>query len=453
LKQREATPYIVLLMVDDRPAGHGAPMKGAEAGMRVCGWWDPLPAPPPARRLRTDEKCDAVVIGAGFTGLATARRLAERRPGWRVLLLESQRVGFGSSGRNSGFVGHLSHRDPDASARDMAGHERIARFGRDVLAQLVRQHDIQCDWSEVGRLHVAVEDHACRNLDRLVALLTDFDEPHEVLDAKALATAIGTSYYRTGVHVPGTALMQPAALVRGIAAALPSNVELFEESPVRSVHTGAPHRLELGEGSVAAAHLFICTNGLIPELGFLRRRIFPLFTYASLTRPLGESERQQLGQRSEWGLVSEDRMGSTMRRLRDGRLLIRNGVRYRPGSAPLDRIRRAHARAIAARYPALRDVPLDYTWGGVLGMTMNQGQFFGRLGDGVFASVGYNGTGVAMGTGSGMLLADFALGDDSPLVSDAISLRSPAWLPPEPFLGVGVRATTAYLQWAAGRER
>jgi hypothetical protein len=58
-----------------------------------------------------------------------------------------------------------------------------------------------------------------------------------------------------------------------------------------------------------------------------------------------------------------------------------------------------------------------------------------------------------MGTGSGTLLADFALGEDSPLVSDALSLRKPAWLPPEPFLGVGVRASTAYLQWAAGRER
>jgi glycine/D-amino acid oxidase-like deaminating enzyme len=241
--------------------------------------------------------------------------------------------------------------------------------------------------------------------------------------------------------------------VRGLAAALPSNVDLFEESPVRAVHPGAPQRLELASGSVAADRLFVCTNGVTPALGFLARRIFPLFTYASLTRTLDESERRQLGERAEWGLVSEDRMGSTMRRLRDGRLLIRNTVRYRPGSASLGRIRRVHAGALAARYPGVRDLSLDYTWGGVLGMTMNQGQFFGRLADAIFASAGYNGTGVAMGTGSGTLLADFALGEDSPLVSDALSLRKPAWLPPEPFLGVGVRASTAYLQWAAGRER
>jgi glycine/D-amino acid oxidase-like deaminating enzyme len=98
-------------------------------------------------------------------------------------------------------------------------------------------------------------------------------------------------------------------------------------------------------------------------------------------------------------------------------------------------------------------VGLEFSWGGVIGMTLNQGQFFGRLGPELYASLGYNGTGVAMGTASGMLLADYAVGADSALLCDALALPRPAWLPPQPFLGWGVRSAVAFLGWRAGAER
>ena len=88
-----------------------------------------------------------------------------------------------------------------------------------------------------------------------------------------------------------------------------------------------------------------------------------------------------------------------------------------------------------------------------MGMTLNQGQFFGTLGDELYASVGYNGSGVALGTASGLLLADHALGADSERLRDARSLPHPAWLPPEPFLRLGVQATLAFLGRLAGAER
>jgi glycine/D-amino acid oxidase-like deaminating enzyme len=422
-----------------------------------CGWWHLLPAPPPPQRLEREVEADCVVVGAGFTGLAIAWRLAELRPGWRIALLEAQRVGFAASGRNSGFAGALSHRDPDVDREGTLRVVRLSRAGVAWLRERVEAHTIACDWNECGRIHAAREPRAQRHLDHLRRMLDAAGEPFAELDRGALAAAIGSEHYRAGVHVERTVLLQPAALARGLAAHLPPNIALYEESPVAEFEHNGSWRVRAGDGGVRAARVFLAINGFAPALGVLRRRIFPLSTFASLTRVLDESERTGLGAREQWGLVSEDRMGTTLRRTRDQRLLVRSLVRYTPSlrstQRRLEAMRRHHRRSMAVRWPALGDAEFEFTWGGVMGLTMNQGQFFGRLGEGLFASLGYNGSGVALGSGSGLALADHALGQDSPLVPDALALPRPSWIPPEPFLGVGVRAATAFLTLRAGGER
>ena len=90
-------------------------------GMRVrrlpcdddgCGWSALLPALPPPRTLSGGQRADVAIIGAGFTGLAAARRWATLRPQARVAVLDAQRVGAGASGRNSGFIVDLPHYVP-----------------------------------------------------------------------------------------------------------------------------------------------------------------------------------------------------------------------------------------------------------------------------------------------------------------------------------------------------
>jgi glycine/D-amino acid oxidase-like deaminating enzyme len=149
-------------------------------------------------------------------------------------------------------------------------------------------------------------------------------------------------------------------------------------------------------------------------------------------------------------------MGTSVRRTRDHRILIRNSIRYeagiRSGAAQRRAIRSLHRESFRARFPALCDVDFEYTWGGVMGVSLNNVQFFGRVAQGVFASAGYNGVGLALGTASGQLLADLAAGSESPLLRDVQALPGPAWLPPQPFLGVGIRLALAHLQRRAGGE-
>lgn len=423
-----------------------------------CGFWRLAGEPPPSVPLRGDAAADAVVVGAGFTGLAAARRLAEARPDWRVVVLEAQRAGFAASGRNSGFAGDIAHRDPSAPMEEALRHKRLCRFGIESLRALVERHGIACGWNTCGRIHAAVEAHGLESYEHLLRILAETGEPHTAMTCEQIAQAIGTRHYERGVHIHATVLLQPAALVRALAASLPGGVALHEGSPVRDLcREGGRWHVRTAEGSVASERVFLAVNGFAPALGVLERRIFPLFTFASMTHELTAEERRAVGAWPEWGVVSEDRMGTTLRRLPGHRLLVRSTVRYAPSlrlpAGYLAGVRESHLGSLRVRWPALEGVGLEYTWGGVLGMTMNQGQFFGRVDDGLYAWAGCNGTGVAMGTASGMLLVDYALGEDSDLVRDALAVRRAARLPPEPFLGLGIGVTTAWLSRRAGRER
>jgi glycine/D-amino acid oxidase-like deaminating enzyme len=421
-----------------------------------CGWHAELPDPLAARRIRGRERADWVVLGAGITGLATARRLAEQLPDARILLVDAQRVGFGASGRNSGFLTERGHTEKGVGPDERRRRIHVARAGIGALREWVRAHDIACAWSEEGRLHGAAGDAGRRALERFLRQLDDLGEPYEELDAAKLEAITGTSYYRAGARLPGCVLVQPAALVRGLAAALPPNVVLFEQSPVRAIQPGGTLRLECAGGSIEAPHLLLATNAFTPALGFLRRRMFPMFVFASLTRVLTGPEQSALGGDREWGLVPELRVGTTVRRTPDQRILIRNDACYAPGGRlprrRIEKARAAHRRSLRIRFPDLAHVDLEYTWAGVVAISLNDTPFFGRLAPNIFGAAIYNGVGMAMGAASGMLLADEAIGAQSELLRDIRSLPRPARLPPPPLLGLGVRPALAWMHRRAGAE-
>lgn len=425
------------------------------------GWAALLPPPPaPVRRLEESGPADAVVVGAGFTGLAAARRLAELRPDWRVVVLEAHRAGGGASGRSSGFLVDVAYfttvMAPEAAER----HVRLSRAGISELRSRVAESGIDCAWDDTGWLHVAAGEDGLRDLGELRSWLDARRETYDWLDAAALERTLGTPFYRAGLRLPGRPLVQPAALVAGLLTGLPPSVELFEESPVHSLHGpavargAAPWRIAAGGGEVTAPRVLLATNGCTPSLGFLGDRLFPLTTYGSLTRTLSAEERATLGTAPEWGVLAQDPLGSSLRLTRDGRLLVRNGVGFsrslRSGRGDLERAREAHRGALARRFPALAQVDLELTWDGIMGATPSRRHFFGHLDDGLWATAGFTGAGIAQGTIAGRLLADLVCGDDSELLRDMLALPLPGRLPPRPFQDLGIRWRVARMSAAAG---
>ena len=191
------------------------------------GWSELLPAraknPSVTGYLRTPW----LVIGAGLTGLSAARRLAELHPDTNIVLAEAREVGQGASGRNSGFAVMHSH-FPGAFDKSLTDeYQRINRINQAGLSQLrtsVFDNDIECSWHEDGFHHAAADNMALRECEHFQTYLQELDIAHTALDQDALTERLGSSTYQRGVHVHDGVLLQPAALVRGLADTLPKNV-------------------------------------------------------------------------------------------------------------------------------------------------------------------------------------------------------------------------------------
>jgi glycine/D-amino acid oxidase-like deaminating enzyme len=425
---------------------------------RPSGWYAILPEAPQVRRLTGQQKADWVVVGAGFTGVAAARRLAELAPNDRIVLIEAQRAGLGASGRNAGFIIDVPH-NADASLEQTEANQRILRLNRFAIAwlqELVETHQIRCDWRARGQYRVAVTPRGVRGTQPIIRLAEALGLPQEILSRQQIAERLGTSHYAAAVYQPGTILMNPAALVRGLAYSLPANVDVFEESPVTSIDYGPPHRLVTPGGEITAPKLILATNGFTDGWGFLERHLIRLVTYASITRPLTDKQLAAMGSDENWGVTCAVRMGSTVRRTADNRIMMRNTFRYGGDTGMSDgelaRARRSHVESIKARLPQLGEPQIEHTWGGFVCLSRNSAPYWGELAPGVLASVCCNGVGVPKGTFAGRAIAEYALGHESELVRDLQLFPKAANHGAGPFIGLVASMQLKYHQILAGRE-
>ncbi len=252
---------------------------------------------------------------------------------------------------------------------------------------------------------------------------------------------LGTGLYRAGIHVADGALIQPAALVRGLADSLPANVTLCEQSPLLQIIKGKPLRLRLAAGEITTDKLILATNYEAPRLGFLRGYLIGSTLSGSFTRVLEQAELDSLGSETEWGAISLHGGGATLRLTADHRICLRNTAEYRGATLlPDETLRKRadiHRAAFEKRFPQLAHVPFEYSWSGVEGISRNGTNFFGRQGDNIYLAGGYNGSGISRGTAFGTAIADHASGESSQLVSDCLASAPASWMPPRPLLDIG----------------
>ena len=420
------------------------------------GWYNILEEHPPARVWKGEGAADWVVVGGGFAGLAAARRLGELRPDDRVVLLEAGRIGENASGRNSGFIIDLPH----ALSREQPDHDRrqirINRQAIAWLADLVERHQIRCQWSRRGKVHVAATSPGRRNLDVMQARLEDLGEDCERWDRGGLAAFLGTDSFVDGLFTPGCILMQPAALVTGLARSMPDNVEIFENSAVREFREGATKVLATSAGRLTTPRIILATNGWTSAFGFLRQELLTIHTFASLTRPLDDAEQEALGGEGDWGTIPALLGGTTMRYTRDKRLLIRLALRHRPDftitERDLAKVRSRHVRSLSRRFPMVPRVTFEHTWSGVMCMSRNSVPKCGTLANGIWAAVCQNGVGAAKGTISGRAVAEMAAGEDTDLVADMAAFEDLQRFPPRLVTNAVIQARILGARLTAGRE-
>jgi glycine/D-amino acid oxidase-like deaminating enzyme len=193
------------------------------------------------------------------------------------------------------------------------------------LRALVERHGVQCDLQRTGTYRAAATRPGRRAIERYRAFLESAGLEFEELDQAALQRRLGTRYYGYGLYSPDCSLVQPAALIRGLADSLPKNVTLYEETPAIALRReGAGWRIECPEGSLYARHVVLANNAFVRGLGIGGGQLSAIYTYAALTRPLPAALLERLGSESGWGLLPAHRLGSTLRRTADGRLMVRS---------------------------------------------------------------------------------------------------------------------------------
>ena len=435
----------------------------------VSGWNAILPDYAAAPRVLEEAiSADYVVVGGGFTGLAAARRLAGRDPSAKIVLLDAIRIGEGAAGRSSGFMIDLPH-DISAESYTSAVERDVkqTRMNRTALTfalQAAEEYGFSRDiFDPRGKINVAANAKGVKHNLEYAEHLAAMGEDCELLSAEDMQRISGTDYYHGGLYTPGAIMLQPAGYVRAFADGLRrmDSAEIYENSPVvKMKRKKGQWLLNTPSGSVKTPKVILAVNGHIQSFGFFKRRLMHIFLYASLTRPLTDSEVAQLGGAPEWEFVPADPMGSTMRRINSAggyRILTRNKFRYSPSLEATERsvksAARDHDRAFNRRFPGLKHVDMEYRWGGRLCLSWHSDPAFGEVAEGVYSACCQNGLGASLGTLSGMLSADLATEASDQYVMQYLEMRKPTLLPPEPFSRIGATAYLNWKEWRAGPEK
>ena len=429
----------------------------------VSGWVAMLPPRTPAPRLTQAIRADIAVIGAGFAGLAAARRLAQIDPDLRIAVLEAGIVGDGPAGRNSGFIIDLP---PEVSSEDYGGtalqksrdHITLQRRAVDFAVELAQEQGWPREILDMcGRYNVAMSPEGDHHILDYARQLDQLGETYRLLDRAEIANVTGSQAFSSAIFMPGTAIVQPAAYIRGLADALAGKVTLYEQSPAMAFEPRDHGWLvNTPGGSVEAGRIVLANNGYAERFGFFCGRLMHVYTYASMTEPFAA---ERLSGLRDWAATPSSPMGTTLRRISgpDGdRLLVRSRYTYNPsmnvGEGTLRRAGHVHDRKFAHRFPGLSDVKMQYRWAGAMALTLNSVPAWGEVENGIFAACGCNGLGASNATASGLAAAEEITGIPTDLTRIYHDFPQPEKLPPQPFMLIGAKATLAIRERRAGIE-
>ncbi|WOH63725.1 FAD-binding oxidoreductase [Bradyrhizobium sp. BWA-3-5] len=378
------------------------------------GWNKLLPERPPASSAKGKIAAKYAVVGAGYTGLAAARRLAELDPSADIIVLESSVVGEGSSARNSGFTGganlaKLFTGPKDMNVDSIGVSQSVSEYnghGLSWLHELMAQHNFECDLkkSVTFRATATAEGEKLLLQQQAVALKAGNDYP--LIGRDELEARTGMTHYCRALVYDTNFLLDPAKLIRGLADTLPSNVQLFERSLVSELRRAGKWVLKTAEAEVTADVVVLANNAFVKTLGWLGDKIMSLYTYAGITEAMSAEDAKKLGSEPVWGLTAAVRAGgSTLRRVGENRFMVRSLYSYEREMDPA-KVRQGITEKFHRRFPKLSHVKVEHFWGCMTDMTRNGNPYWGQLDDGLFASVGYNGLGITKGTILGKRLAE-----------------------------------------------
>lgn len=357
--------------------------------------------------------CDVCVVGAGITGLTAALHLAEQ--GYDVVVVEAHQVGWGASGRSGGQA-IIGFNKGVRELQKLVGHDDARKLwdmnveSLDLLKGIVAKNAIQCDlkW---GHLHMAIKPRQMRELEEMKEELEcEVNYPGlTLLNTAEARSRVGSEKYIGALHDPDSGHLHPLNYTLGLAeAAEKAGVKIFERSPATHITQGDAPVITTPEGQVTCKHLILCANAYLDRLApSIASKIMPVGTFIIATEPLSDDLAKSVI-RDDDAVVDINFVLNYWRLSADKRMLFGGRVSY-SGLVPFD-LKQTMGRSMTDVYPQLKDVQVDYAWGGNVAITVNRLPHFGRIGKNVYYAHGFSGHGI-MHTGlAGKLMAEAVQG-------------------------------------------
>ena len=362
--------------------------------------------------LAGHKSVDVCVVGAGFTGVATALTLSER--GYSVALLESNRVGWGASGRNGGQI-----------INGVSGLEKIRRKhgdgiadmlwdmkwrGNDIIYERVQKYGISCDLKS-GYLEVAPKPSQTAYFDEYAEERRrhNFAYDYEIWDREKTRAMLGTDAFHGGFLCKRDGHLHPLNLCIGEArAAHELGAQIFEQSPVIGIEHGPRPRVRTENGTIEADAVVLAGNAYSRlEPKHLSNLVFPAGSYIIATEPLSQDVVSEINPH-DVAVCDVNDVVDYYRLSADKRLLFGGACNY-SGRDP-DSIKSYILPRMLKIYPQLKDVRIDFEWGGKIGIVLNRIPALGRINGNVYYCQGYSGHGVCATHLMGEIMSDAVAG-------------------------------------------
>lgn len=419
----------------------------------VSYWYADLGGLPAYRApLPGDIDVDVCIVGAGFTGLWTAYYLKLARPSLSIAVVEKEFAGFGASGRNGGWLSGEFNWSRDkylstGSRSSVIAFERQLRAAVDEVIRVCGAEGIEADIVRTDSLTYACTPAQMRRLRDLRATQQAWRMPAdrvELIGAREARDRIRIDGAVGALVTHGVARVQPAKLVRGLAAAVEARgVRIYEGTTVTGI---AAREVSTSRGTVRAQRIVRATEGYTHGIPGNEREWLPLNSAIVVTEPLPAAMWDEIGW-SDHQLLSCAAHGYCYaQRTRDGRIAMGGrGVPYRYGSKTdvrgatqpetVTQLRQVLRRLL----PQTGEARIDHAWCGVLGVPRDWCATAGLDREtGIAWAGGYVGTGVSTSNFAGQTLADLLLERQTERTDTPWINRRPRKWEPEPFRWLGV---------------
>ena len=426
----------------------------------TCSWINDLTPRSNIESISSDLDCEWLIVGAGYTGLSAARKLGQLYKNQKIILVDAQLAGEGASSRNSGYLVDTTLNDGFTSNKELDNYKKkadIYKLGIEAIKKFIKEYQVDCDWNECGKYFASSKDEDKKILENFSDTLSKLGFEHSLLSNKDLENRLGTNFYNIALHTKGGILLHPGKLVRAMVDTLPENVSLYENSSLLDwTKINDTVICKFKNGSLKTKKIIFATNGFLKSLGIKSNYNFPITLTASMTRSLTDEEFESIGQPKEWGVLPVRPMGATIRMTKNRRILIRNTAEvynpYQMTQSELNKRSLKQRIGIKKRFPQLPNNIIQSSWSGIVSRTRNSSQIFEKIDKNIFVAGCYNGSGIGVGTLFGEQIAIKASNENTKEIETIERRSKPNWLPPDPFLTLGVKARLIYERVRARSE-